>query len=113
MGKQRILFIHGAGNKRNDEGSGQLIAHLQEALGAGYEVLSPDMPDPDHPQYEAWATQVRKELAALDNHAILIGHSVGGSVLLKCLSEGAYPKHVAGLFLVAAPYWGKDQDWQI
>jgi predicted alpha/beta hydrolase family esterase len=111
MAKQ-VLFIHSAGNKRNPDGSGNLIAYLQDKLGSDYEVLSPDMPDPDHPRYEAWRTQVEQELAALDNDAILIGHSVGGSVLLKCLSEGAFQKHIAGLFLVAAPYWGKDEDWQ-
>ncbi len=112
MAKQ-VLFIQGAGNKWNPDGSGNLIAYLQEQLGSDYEVLSPDMPDPDHPQYEAWRTQIEKELAALTDDAILIGHSVGGSVLLKCLAFGAYQKHIAGLFLVAAPYWGKDADWQI
>ncbi len=110
---KHVLFIHGAGNKRHSDGSGNLIAYLQEKLGSDYEVLSPDMPDPDHPQYEAWRTQIEKELAALSDDAMLIGHSVGGSVLLKCLASGAYQKHIAGLFLVAAPYWGKDEDWQI
>jgi predicted alpha/beta hydrolase family esterase len=112
MAKQ-VLFIHGAGNKRNPDGSGNLIAYLQDQLGSDYEVLAPDMPDPDHPQYAAWRTQIEKALAALSDGAMLIGHSVGGSVLLKCLACGAYHKHVAGLFLVAAPYWGKDADWQI
>ena len=110
---KQVLFIHGAGNKRHPDCSGNLIAYLQEKLGNDYDVLSPDMPAPDHPQYEAWRTQIDKELAALSDDAMLVGHSVGGSVLLKCLAAGAYHKHIAGLFLVAAPYWGKDEDWQI
>jgi uncharacterized protein len=113
MGTQQVLFIHGAGDKRHPEGSGALIAYLQDKLGTEYEVLSPDMPDPDHPRYEAWKPRVEKELARLDDNAILIGHSLGGSVLLKCLSQGAHHKRVAGLFLIATPYWGKDEDWQI
>jgi hypothetical protein len=31
MAKQ-VLFIHGAGNKRNRDGSGKLIAYLQDQL---------------------------------------------------------------------------------
>jgi predicted alpha/beta hydrolase family esterase len=71
------------------------------------------MPDPDHPRYEAWKARAENELARLDDDAILIGHSLGGSVLLKCLSQGAHHESVAGLFLIAAPYWGKDEDWQL
>ncbi|MFB1051250.1 hypothetical protein [Paraliobacillus sp. JSM ZJ581] len=43
---------------------------------------------------------------------IIIGHSLGGSVLLKYLSEQAFNQFIARLFLIAAPYWGKDDDWQ-
>jgi predicted alpha/beta hydrolase family esterase len=113
MERRQVLFIHGAGDKRDPEGSGGLIAHLEAALGSDYEVLSPDMPDPENPRYAAWKSQIESELADLDDDAVLIGHSVGGSVLLKCLSEGIHPKPVSGLFLIAAPYWGKDDDWHI
>ncbi len=40
------------------------------------------------------------------NKAALIGHSLGGSVIVKCLSEGLCQMPLAGLFLVGAPYWG-------
>ena len=113
MAKHQVLFIHGAGNQRRPDGSGALIAYLQNKLGSDYDVLSPDMPDPDHPRYEAWKAGVEKELAALDAKPILIGHSLGGSVLLKCLSQGAHHERLAGLFLVAVPYWGKDEDWKL
>jgi predicted alpha/beta hydrolase family esterase len=107
-----ILFIHGAGNKRHPSGSGKLIAYLQEQLGSDYEVLAPDMPDPDHPDYKAWRDQIEQELGKLNADALLIGHSLGGSVLMKYLAEGTYQRPIAGLFLVAMPYWGK-RDWEI
>jgi predicted alpha/beta hydrolase family esterase len=44
--------------------------------------------------------------------AILVGHSLGGSVLLKYLSEEGAPISAAGLFLVAAPYWGAE-GWKV
>ena len=39
----------------------------------------------------------------------MIGHSVGGSILLKYLSEEEVKKPIAGLFLLAAPSWDEDQ----
>lgn len=33
-------------------------------------------------------------------------------MLLKYLAEGTYQKPIAGLFLVAVPYWGK-QEWEL
>ncbi len=43
---------------------------------------------------------------------ILVGHSLGASILLKYLSEGNAEKPVAGVFLVAPPYWGAE-DWEV
>jgi hypothetical protein len=33
-------------------------------------------------------------------------------MLLKYLAEGTYQRPIAGMFLVAVPYWGK-QDWEL
>jgi predicted alpha/beta hydrolase family esterase len=80
--RKHVLFIQGAGNKHKPLGSGKLIAYLQEQLGSNYEVLAPDMPDPDHPRYLAWRDQIEQELGKLDADVLLIGHSLGGSMLL-------------------------------
>jgi predicted alpha/beta hydrolase family esterase len=109
---KQILFIHGAGNQHHPAGSGKLVASLRQQLGSDYHVLAPDMPDPDHPAYQSWRDQIEQELDKLDAHVLLIGHSFGGSVLLKYLAEGTYRRPIAGLFLVAAPYWG-ERDWEL
>lgn len=111
--KKQILFIHSARAQGPHEGSDDLVAHLQDALGAEYEVLYPKMPDLENPEYEPWKKQLEKELAALDDEVILVGHSLGSSVLLKYLSEKKYKKPIAGIFLIASPYWGGDEDWQV
>jgi predicted alpha/beta hydrolase family esterase len=110
--RKHILFIQGAGNMHKPLGSGKLIAYLKEELGSDYEVLAPDMPDPDHPRYLAWRNQIEHELDKLATNCLLIGHSLGGSMLLKYLAEGSYQKPIAGMFLIAVPYWGK-QDWEL
>lgn len=108
--KKQVLFIQGggAGAYAEDEA---LAVSLQEALGDGYGVIYPHMPEEDDPQYEPWAAQLAVEHGALGDGAILVGHSVGGTVLLRYLSEAKIDKSIAGIFAVAAPDWGAEE-WQ-
>ena len=53
-------------------------------------------------------TQIGKKLGRLKNGAILVGHSLGVSFLLKYLSDEKVEKAIAGIFLIATPYWGGD-----
>ncbi len=107
--KKQVLFIQGGG-KGAYAVDGKLAVSLQHALGAEYTVVYPHMPDEDDPQYETWAAQISEEQAALGDKATIVGHSVGGAVLLRHLSEAKIDKPVAGIFIIAAPYWGAE-DW--
>jgi predicted alpha/beta hydrolase family esterase len=108
--KQQILFIQGGGEGAY-EADGKLVASLRNALGVAYEVLYPQMPNESDPDYGPWKGQIKKELAALKGEVILIGHSLGSSFLLKYLAEEKLEKSIAGIFLMATPYWGGD-GWQ-
>jgi predicted alpha/beta hydrolase family esterase len=106
--KKPVLFIHGAGGYEEDM---KMAASLREALGTAYDVQCPKMPNEDNPEYGAWNGRIARELAALDSEVILVGHSLGASILLKYLSEEKVTKPVAGIFLIATPYWSaKDFD---
>ena len=59
-----------------------------------------------------WCPVARNELTCLPDKVILVGHSLGGSVLLKYLSEAPVENTIVGLFVIAAPYWGAE-DWQV
>ena len=109
--KRRVLFVHGGGEGAH-EADHKLAASLQDALGAGYEVRSPKMPNEDGPEYGAWRDRISEELADTDGEAILAGHSLGASLLLKYLAEEVQERPVAGVFLVATPYWGAE-DWEV
>jgi uncharacterized protein len=109
--KKHVLFIHGAGEGAFDED--RLLAEsLQNALGSAYDVHYPKMPEQDSATYTDWKAPIERELAALDDQVILVGHSVGGSVLLKYLSEQQIDKPISSLFLLATPYWGADEFWK-
>ena len=103
--KQQVLFVQGggAGAHREDE---KLVASLRAALGGSYEVRFPRMPHEDAPDYQVWRPRLGGELGDLREAAILVGHSLGASFLLKYLAEEKSPKPVSGIFLIATPYWG-------
>jgi uncharacterized protein len=110
--KKQILFVHSAGPQGPQQGSSDLIEYLQGQLGDTYHLISPKMPNPENPEYARWKAALTNIFANLDNEVILIGHSLGGAVLLKYLSEMDVKPVVASLFLIASPYWGKEEDWQ-
>jgi predicted alpha/beta hydrolase family esterase len=106
-----VLFIHGGGGESAYEADRQLAASLQNHLGAAYGVRYPKMPLEESAEYADWKAQIAIELSALVDEEILVAHSVGGSILLKYLSEEQVDKPIAGLFLLATPYFGADDSW--
>src|SRR5215468_827895 len=100
-----VLFVHSAGPQGEHEGSSDMVAHLRAGLGRGFDVRFPLMPDPEAPRYEAWRDRIEDDLAALPGEALIVTHSLGGSMLLKTLSERPHDRAIAALFLVATPFW--------
>jgi predicted alpha/beta hydrolase family esterase len=103
----QILFVQGGGSGAHKEDN-KLVASLRKHLGSTYEMRYPQMPRETDPDYQRWRPQIRKELASMKRNVILAGHSLGGSFLLKYLSEEKIETRVAGLFLISTPYWGGD-----
>ncbi|MBN9391345.1 MAG: alpha/beta hydrolase [Chloroflexi bacterium] len=114
MEKKQILFIHSAGRQGPGlhDGSTDFRQFLEKSL-PGYDFRSPLMPNPEAPSYKLWRDKFAEEFNRLDDGAILIGHSLGGSVILKFLSEQKIIKSLAGVFIAASPFWSADKDWQV
>ena len=108
---KRMLFVHGGGEGAYEEDK-KLAASLRDALGAAYDVRCPKMPNEGSPEYAAWRDRIATELVAFGGEVVLVGHSLGASILLKYLPEEEIAKPVAGVFLVAPPYWGAE-DWEV
>ena len=109
--KKQVLFVQGGGQGAYEEDK-KMAANLRDALGADYDVRCPKLPDEVSPEYKAWRDRIAGELAELEDEVILVGHSLGASVLLKYLSEAKVEKSAAGVFLIAPPYWGVE-DWEV
>jgi pimeloyl-ACP methyl ester carboxylesterase len=104
---RQILFIQGGGAGAHDEWDNKLVASLRRELGGEYDVRYPRMPDEGGPSYARWSTAIRREIAALDDGAVVAGHSVGGAILLHALAEQPPEKGLTAIVLIAAPFVGQ------
>jgi predicted alpha/beta hydrolase family esterase len=104
--KKQVLFIQGAGEGAH-EADAKLAASLQEGLGTAYNVRYPQMPGDDEPD-SAWQQQIGNEIGAIEHEIILVGHSVGASMLLQYLVENEVEHQITGIFLIATPFWGSE-----
>ena len=105
-----VLFIHGGGDN-GYQADAMLAGSLQRELGAAYNVRYPQMPDEPTPDF-GWGRKIGDEIAATDGELLLVGHSLGASMLLKYLSENEIQNRIGGIFLTATPFWTGDEDWQ-
>jgi len=105
--KRQILFIQGGGKGTHDEWDNKLVASLRRELGQKFEVRYPRMPREDDPKYATWKTAIQKELEALNGDAILVGHSIGATILLGVLAETPAAAGFGAVISISAPFVGE------
>ena len=104
---KQVLFVQGGGEGAHDEWDNKLVASLERELGPQYEIRYPRMPNESDPNYALWKTALQKEFASLDNGAILVGHSIGATILINVLAEQPHDSAPSGIFLIAPAFVGK------
>lgn len=110
MTTRQVLFIQGAGEGTHDEWDDKLVESLRRALGDAYEVRYPEMPEEDDPRVAAWGAAIRQEIAGLDGGSVVVGHSVGGAILVHTLADGTAETVPGAIILLATPFVG-DGGW--
>jgi predicted alpha/beta hydrolase family esterase len=108
---KHVLFIQGGGGKEDYEADAKLVDSLQEILGEAYTIHYPLLPDESAPDFGR-SKQIGKGVSLMEREIILVGHSLGASMLLKYLSENKVKKKIAGIFLISTPFWSGDEDWK-
>lgn len=101
-----LLFIQGGGAGAHDEWDDKLVASLSRELGDAYEVRYPRMPHEDNPSYTTWSTAIRRELTAMDDGSVVVGHSIGGTILINALGEQPPERELSAIVLIGAPFVG-------
>lgn len=108
---REILFIQGGGGSADHEADAKLVHSLREALGGNYRVHYPLLPNESAPDFGR-KNQIGRALSRLQGRIILVAHSLGASMLLKYLSESEVDQEIAGIFLLATPFWSGEEDWK-
>lgn len=123
--KRQVVFIHGGESFSNYEDFLQHIKtcevrnplgerpkrwqdSFREDLGEQFEVYMPQMPNKQNAKYEEWKIWFERYFEFLKEDVILIGHSQGGSFLVKYLTESQVPFSVKVLYILAAPIISED-----
>ena len=101
-----VLFVQGGGNGVHDEWDNEIVDSLERELGPDYTVRYPRMPNEADPTYADWKAALKREFAGLDEGAILIGHSIGGTILIRTIADDPPKQTIGGIFLIAAPFVG-------
>jgi predicted alpha/beta hydrolase family esterase len=104
---REVLFIQGAGRGTYDAWDIKLVENLRRELGRRYEVRYPRMPYEDDPTLATWRPVLEKELTSLHDGAVVIGHSVGGTLLINVLADSALPPDLGAIVLIATPFIGE------
>src|SRR5579862_6158098 len=98
-GTRQVLFIQGGGAGAHDEWDDKLVESRRGELGSGYEVRYPRMPDEGDPGYARWSAAIRRELADLDDGAVVAGHSVGAAILVNALAAQPPERRLGAIVL--------------
>jgi predicted alpha/beta hydrolase family esterase len=110
----RVVFLQGGGAGAHDADA-LLADSLSRHLGEGFAVDFPRMPVEDDPDSERWGPAIGDAIARAAtspaDRVVLVGHSVGGLLLLEHLARSPVAASVAGVCIIAAPFPGGEPDW--
>jgi pimeloyl-ACP methyl ester carboxylesterase len=103
---RQALFVQGAGEDVDDAWDAKLVESLRRELGPQYEIHCPRMPNEGNPEYGSWRSALEREIDALRAGAVIVGHSVGGAILIHALAERLPDVALGAIVLIAAPFLG-------
>jgi predicted alpha/beta hydrolase family esterase len=96
---KRLILVHGYGGSPEENWFPWLKA---EAEKLGLEVIAPAMPNTNTPQLAEWLPHLQAVIGMPDEKTYLIGHSLGGTIILRYLESLAPGQKIGGAILVAA-----------
>jgi predicted alpha/beta hydrolase family esterase len=109
--KNQVLFIQGGGDD-GYKADAKMVDSLRAALGNGFELMYPELKSDESVPDFGWPEQIGKAINDIKGDFILVGHSLGASLILKYVSETSIPKKIRGIFLLATPFWSGNEDWK-
>lgn len=104
-----VVFFHGAGTGAYDEDA-ELAGSLARHLGDDFSIDFPRLPEND-PEDGPWLEAIAEAIARTSGPVVLVGHSVGGYLLLKYLAMNRATTSIVAVCVIAAPFPGGGPAW--
>lgn len=95
---KRVFIVHGWGGYPEE---GWFPWLKRELENRGFEVHVSTMPESNNPRIDAWVTYLSKVVGDVDEHIILIGHSIGCQTILRYLEQLKKGQKIGGAVFVA------------
>lgn len=80
----------------------------RELRAQGFDVLVPELPNPEDPDRDVWTETLAKTCAPLTENDIIVGHSLGGAAVLRMLEAAEARSTPHAVVLISTPWMIKD-----
>lgn len=101
---KRVFIIHGWGGHPNE---GWLLWLRKELQERGIEVVTPEMPNTNHPKITEWIDFLAAQVGKVDEDTYFVGHSIGCQTILRYLQRLDESEKSGGVIFVA-PWLDKE-----
>lgn len=98
----RIILVHGYKSSPEKNFFPWLSNELKRR---GFEVICPELPNPENPDVVAWTETLVKEVKVLTKDDVIVGHSLGGAAALRMLEAVEARTTPQACVLISAPWF--------
>lgn len=96
--KKRVFIVHGWGGYPEENWFPWLKKELETK---GFEVLVPQLPDPENPKIYNWVPKLAETVGKADEQTYFVGHSMGCQTIARYLESLPDRVRVGGAVFVA------------
>lgn len=95
---KRVFIIHGWDGYPEE---GWFPWLKKELESRSFDVIIPQMPQPDEPRINNWIPKIKEVVGEPDTHTYFVGHSMGCQAIVRYISELPEGARVGGAIFVA------------
>ena len=95
---RRVIIVHGWDGFPENHWFPWLKKKLEEK---NFQVIVPQMPDPENPKIETWVAHLKKIVGKPDQNTFFVGHSIGCQTIMRYLETLEDKSKVGGIIFVA------------
>ncbi len=105
----RIILVHGY---KSSPKSGFFPWLERELRARDFDVVAPELPNPEEPDRDVWTEALVKAAVPLTENTIIVGHSLGGAAALRMLEAAEARSTPHAMVMISTPWMIKDEKFR-